>query len=224
MDQVEAPNHVSIASPANMHSLINPNKILIASGNAGKVRELAAMFHVVPVVFCGLDEIAAVPEVEESGPTFEENARLKAAGYALRTRMWSLADDSGLEVTALGGRPGVHSARYGGQLPYSEKIKLLLGEMERSGSEDRSARFVCSMALSDPDGSIAFAAAGECRGSIALAPAGENGFGYDPIFVPEGYDTTFAQLPDEVKKLISHRARAASKIIRYLLDFTGIPA
>jgi XTP/dITP diphosphohydrolase len=207
--------------------MMNPNfpeTILIATGNTGKLRELAEIFRTVPVEWTSLDDFPNAAEVEETGATFEENARLKAAGYALRTGLWTLADDSGLEVEALGGAPGVVSARYGGsETSFPEKIRLLLNEVERSGSASRTARFVCSMAVSDSRGHILFAAEGECRGTLADEPRGERGFGYDPIFVPEGHRMTFGELPDETKRAISHRRRAADKIIRYLLGFTGVP-
>jgi XTP/dITP diphosphohydrolase len=201
-----------------------PETILIATGNLGKQRELAEIFRSLPVVWAGLNDFPDAAVVEETGATFEENARLKVSGYARQTGLWTLADDSGLEVDALDGAPGVLSARYGGnETSFGEKIRLLLDEVGRSGSASRRARFVCSMAVSDSRGNVRFASEGECRGSLADRPRGERGFGYDPIFVPEGHRMTFGELPDETKREISHRRRAADKIIRYLLGFTGVP-
>lgn len=198
------------------------NTILIATGNAGKVRELSEMLNVLPFDVKGLSEVANLADVAETGTTFTENAELKAAGYARQAGLWSLADDSGLEVAALGGAPGVHSARYGGaDTPYSEKMQLLLDEISASGTSERNARFVCAAVVADEAGRIMFRAEGECRGKIAAQPRGSGGFGYDPLFIPDGYDLTFAELPEQVKAEISHRARAISKIIRYLLGFTG---
>lgn len=197
--------------------------IVIATGNGGKAREIREMLRSVPVPLRDLTDFPHIAEVPETGSTFVENARLKALGYAAATGLRSLADDSGLEVAALDGRPGVLSARYGGDgLGFAEKIELLLGEMAESGGGDRGARFVCSMVLADENGNVLTEAEGECRGTIAPLPRGSGGFGYDPIFIPEGYERTFAELPDAVKGEISHRARAAEKIMRYLLDFTGV--
>jgi len=201
-----------------------PDTILIATGNRGKLRELSAMLEKIPVKWVGLDGFPAAVEVEETGGTFEENARLKASGYARQTGLWTVADDSGLEIDALGGAPGVLSARYAGSgTPFPEKIRRILGEVDGSGLAIRKARFVCAMAVADASGKVRFIAEGECRGDLAREPRGAGGFGYDPIFVPEGHEATFGELPDEVKRAISHRGRAADKIIRYLRGFTGIP-
>jgi XTP/dITP diphosphohydrolase len=201
--------------------MTTPLSIVIATGNPGKVRELEQLLAEIPVTLKGLTDFPGITDVDETGSTFAENAELKAVGYARQTSRWTLADDSGLEVAALGGRPGVHSARYGGDVGFEEKWLLLLEEMSRSGNGRRDARFVCSMVLADETGRVLFTAEGECRGQIAPEPRGRGGFGYDPIFVPEGFDKTFGELPDQIKAQISHRARASAKIIRYLLDFTG---
>lgn len=195
-------------------------KLLIATQNPGKIAELRAMLDGLPVAVAGLDSIPAIGAVAETGATFAENARIKAATYAVRADTYALADDSGLEVAALGGRPGVHSARYAGEnTAFSEKMRVLLGELDKLSSGDRSARFVCSVAFSAADGTILARSEGVCTGTIAHAPRGTGGFGYDPIFIPEGYDRTFAELPPEAKAQLSHRARAISKIIPYLRDF-----
>ena len=200
-----------------------PLSIVIATGNPGKVRELRQLLAETRITIKGLSDFPEVTEVEETGATFAENATMKAIGYARQTLHWTLADDSGLEVEAVSGAPGVHSARYGGDVTYEEKRRLLLNEILRTGGGGREARFVCTMVLADENGSVRFTAEGECRGRIAPASRGQGGFGYDPIFIPDGFDQTFGELPDQIKAQISHRARASAKIIRYLLDFTGLP-
>ncbi|MGD9561461.1 MAG: RdgB/HAM1 family non-canonical purine NTP pyrophosphatase [Pyrinomonadaceae bacterium] len=197
--------------------------IVIATGNTDKIAEIRGLLTGVPFDLLGLNEFVDVEEIEETGCTFEKNAILKATGYASQTGLLALADDSGLEVNAIDGRPGVLSARYGGDgLNFSGKMSALLEEMKDSANPDRRARFVCSMVLADQTGRILFTAEGECRGIIAHVPQGNGGFGYDPIFIPDGFDRTFGQLPASVKARISHRAKAGKKILRYLLGFTGI--
>lgn len=200
-----------------------PDKILIASGNAGKVREFAELLKDLPIEICGLKDFHNIKEVAETGVSFEENAKLKAAGYALQTGLWTLADDSGLEVEALGNAPGVFSARYGGETASNaEKIEKLLAELEKTGDCERKARFVCAIALATPDGEIICLEIGMCEGLISDKPQGNKGFGYDPIFVPENFRKTFGELPENIKQEISHRGRATRKIIRFLGDFFKI--
>ena len=195
-------------------------KLLLATKNKGKIEELRSLLVGSPYEIEGLHGFHDDFEIEETGSTFAENARLKAAGYARHFGMCAIADDSGLEVIALDGRPGVYSARYGGEKSiYEAKIKMLIAEIEASGSFDRGARFVSHIALASADGAIVFEAEGVCEGTIAFEPKGTNGFGYDPIFVPNGFTKSFGELPDEVKGNISHRARATAKIMRYLRDF-----
>ena len=194
--------------------------LVLATGNAGKVRELTEIFGNVPLELKSLRDYSCINDVEETGSTFVENASLKAAGFAIQTGDFALADDSGLEVNALGNAPGVHSARFAGaETGYDIKIERLFELMRESGSDDRRARFVCSMALANERGQVIHTVRAECAGTIAPEPRGSNGFGYDPIFIPDGFDQTFGQLSDEVKRSISHRAKAAELIIRYLLDF-----
>jgi len=197
-------------------------KLLIASSNRGKVSEFAALFEKLPFELIGLQDIPDPPEVEETGATFEENAVLKAREYALHTGLLTLADDSGLEIEALGGRPGILSARYGGEnTSFGEKIERLLGELSKAQGSSRRARFVSVIAIADAHGEIKFCAEGRCEGMIADSPRGENGFGYDPIFVPEGFELSFGELSDDIKGQISHRARASAEIIRFFHAFTG---
>ena len=199
------------------------NTLVLATGNAGKIRELEELFRELPFELKSLRSFEGVRDVEESGATFRENAELKASGFALQTSEMSLADDSGLEVVALGNAPGVHSARFAGaDTGYDVKIPKLLALLDATGDPERRARFVCVMALADPKGRIIHTVEGVCPGSIADAPRGRNGFGYDPIFVPDGFNQTFGELDDDAKRQVSHRAKAASLIIRYLLDFIAV--
>lgn len=195
-------------------------KFLLATRNKGKIgemRQLLADANIEPV---GLDEANIDFEVEETGNTFAENAYLKASEYARLAGMHAIADDSGLEVSVLDGRPGVLSARYAGEnTEYNVKIPALLKEINESGLTDRSARFVSRIAVSDADGNLIHEAEGICSGRIAEEARGTNGFGYDPVFIPDGYDKTFGELGDEVKQTISHRSIAIMKIIRFLRDF-----
>ena len=200
-----------------------PKTLVLATGNAGKVRELRELFSPVPLKLKELDEFPFVQDVEETGSTFYENAVLKATGFARQTGEMSLADDSGLEIEALGDAPGVYSARFAGaDSGYDVKIPKLLALLEETGDAARRARFVCVMALADPAGRIIHTAEGICRGTIAAVPIGSQGFGYDPIFIPEGFDRTFGELDADTKREISHRGRAARQILRYLLDFIGV--
>ncbi len=198
-------------------------KILLATRNPGKLAELRDLVRSMPVEICSLAELGIRDDVEETGTSFEENAVLKARAYAALAGIPALADDSGLEVEALGGAPGVLSARYGGvDKPYPIKIEHLLRDIASSGSEDRSARFVCVLVLAEPDGHVSFVGEGTCRGEVAEAPRGTGGFGYDPVFIPEGFSETFAELSPAVKNEIGHRARAAKLFVRFLPDYIGV--
>lgn len=197
--------------------------LVLATGNQGKVRELRGLFREIPYELKSLRDFERIQDVDETGATFEENAILKAQGFATQTGHFSLADDSGLEVEALGNAPGVLSARFAGaDAGYDLKIAKLLEMIEATDDQRRRARFVCVMAISDPSGNVLNTSRGVCEGTIASAPLGRNGFGYDPVFIPDGFDQTFGELGDDVKSRLSHRARAAELIIRYLLDFTGV--
>ena len=164
----------------------------------------------------GLDSYPGAPEVEETGKTFEENAVLKAKIIAKYVKSWVLADDSGLEVDALGGAPGVYSARYAGAEATDEKnVHKLLKEMENLPSEKRTARFRAVIALATPCGdTLTFS--GEAEGGIGIKPKGNKGFGYDPVFYPNGYDRTFAEMEPSEKDSMSHRAQALKKLKEYL--------
>ena len=184
-------------------------KILIASRNAHKIREIRDIFRLPGVEWISAAEWGDLPDVEEDGDTFEANAIQKARELALATGLWALADDSGLEVAALGGAPGVLSARYAGEpCDYARNnIKLL---RELSGQTDRAARFRCVVALCDPAGRTEMVT-GQCPGRIIDAPRGTGGFGYDPVFVPDGYEATFAEMTNEQKNGLSHRGRALAQ-------------
>lgn len=186
-------------------------KVLVATTNGGKKAELAALFahSQIELVF---PELLAL--VEETGETYADNAVLKARTLANARGCWALADDSGLEVEALSGAPGVHSARYAGEAATdAQNRKKLLEEMRRRPPAYRKARFVCVMALCAPDGEVVLAE-GECQGRIYTEERGEGGFGYDPIFWFPDLGKTMAELTDAEKNRISHRAKAAEKLLR----------
>jgi len=198
-----------------------PPRLVIASGNAGKVREFARL-----LVSMGLD-ISPMPqdlEVEETGATFAENACLKAVAVAQATGCWALADDSGLEVAALGGAPGVQSARYAAT--DRARIERLLKDLARAEQDarkdqregDRRARFVAALALADPRGQVVVEVEGVCEGTILPAPLGEGGFGYDPVFWVEEAGQSFAQMDPAVKARFSHRGRAFQALKPRLQD------
>lgn len=200
-----------------------PKGLVLATGNSGKIAELTDLFRDLPFELKSLRDFEQIVDIDETGSTFRENAELKARGFAVQTRHLSLADDSGLEIEALGNAPGVHSARFAGaSAGYDVKIPKLLEMLDATGDASRRARFVCVMALADPDGRVVYSAEGVCNGSIAFSPRGDNGFGYDPIFSPDGFGLTFGELGDEIKRAVSHRAKAAALIIRYLLDFIAV--
>jgi XTP/dITP diphosphohydrolase len=175
------------------------------------------------VELVSLGDFPDLKEIDETESTFRGNAELKASGYARQAGIWTLADDSGLEVDALGGAPGVYSARFAGAgSSYETKIAELLSQIGKAKNLDRRARFVCAMAIAGPDGNVSFTTEGRCEGAIAESPRGTRGFGYDPVFVPDGFDHTFGELPGDIKQQISHRGRAAREINRYLLDFIEV--
>jgi XTP/dITP diphosphohydrolase len=184
-------------------------KLLIATNNPGKVREFKALLAGLAVEITFPAQEGLVLEVEESGDTFEENARLKAAAYAQASGLPTLADDSGLEVDALGGAPGVFSARYAGPgTNDADRYRKLLTALKDVPAGQRLARFRCTVALALPDGTM-HTTDGACEGEIGFAPRGQHGFGYDPVFIVAGCTgKTMAELPEDEKNRISHRARA----------------
>ena len=191
--------------------------ILLASTNRGKTAELAAQMSGLARIICLSDLAVRPPAPEETGLTFRENALLKGDYYYAQTGLLTMADDSGLEVEALGGRPGVFSARYGGEhLTDAERNRLLLAELaelQGAAGGSRRARFVCSLALVGPGRRLTFE--GTCEGWLAPAPLGENGFGYDPIFIDPASGQTFGQLTAAQKSRMSHRGRAMKRLKDY---------
>jgi XTP/dITP diphosphohydrolase len=188
-------------------------KLLIASHNLGKVSEMTELLAELDVKVLYLKELGIFSTVDESGRTYKENAVLKARYYAEIAGMLTLADDSGLEVDALGGRPGVNTARYGGaDLTPVQRYQHLLEELRFVPWEKRIARFRCVVALAEPEGLLK-TAAGYCTGFISLTPSGSSGFGYDPVFFLPNLGLTMAQLEPKDKQKISHRSRAIKKIL-----------
>jgi XTP/dITP diphosphohydrolase len=185
--------------------------LVVATGNPGKLEELQAYLQDLPW------QLALKPadlDIEETGQTFLENARLKATGIAVATGQWSIADDSGLAIDALGGAPGIYSARYG--TTDSDRIERVLREL---GSEShRQAQFVCAIVLARPDGTIALEAEGVCPGEILHQPQGMGGFGYDPIFYVPEIGKTFAEMSPEQKHILSHRGRAFALLLPQLRE------
>ena len=183
--------------------------LLLGTRNPGKICEIKLILADLGLDFSSVQEFRDVAVAEENADNYAENAIAKAQFYARATGMRALADDSGLEVEALGRAPGVLSARYAGEdATDADRRNLLLSELAKTGSQNRRARFVCAIAVADTLGNTLHLSEGICEGTIAFAGRGDSGFGYDPLFVPDGYDQTFAELPDEVKNRISHRARA----------------
>ena len=184
-------------------------QLLLGTRNPGKVKEITTILAGSGWEFSSLREFPEVGPAAEDGVTYAENAIAKACFYAAATGLLALADDSGLEVAALGGAPGVYSARYAGEgASDADRRVLLLSELAKVDSKDRRARFVAAVAIAQPNGSVLTVSHGICEGTIIFEPRGTGGFGYDPLFVPDGFTQTFAELSDEIKNRISHRARA----------------
>jgi XTP/dITP diphosphohydrolase len=207
------------------YSLIAPlvscmsKSLVLGTRNPGKVKEITTILADCGWSFCSLEEFENVASAEENGETYSENAIAKARFYASATGLWALADDSGLEVEALGGAPGVFSARYAGEnATDADRRTLLLSELAKTGTTDRRARFVAVVAIANAGGELLNVSEGVCEGTIALGPRGDGGFGYDPLFIPNGYDQTFAELPEIIKNRISHRALALMKTKHFSLS------
>lgn len=197
-------------------------KLYLATSNPGKTAELRRMLAEaeVPVEVMTADEAGGMPAVAETESTFAGNARLKARALksVVPPEAWVLADDSGLEVPALGREPGVHSARYAGENATDADNRHLLSQrMEGIPREERGGRFVCVLLLLDPSGRE-HVFEGSCRGRIGLKPKGSGGFGYDPLFVPEGHERTFGELPPETKNRLSHRGEALRQLVSWLRE------
>lgn len=200
-----------------MKTLNEQRELLIATRNAGKLREMQELCAQLKWRLRNLSEFPQVAEVEETGATFVENATLKAESYSAATGLWTLADDSGLEVDALGGAPGIYSARYAGAgASDEERIQRLLAELSQVNDTARRARFVCAIAIANSQARVINTALGYCEGRITHAPSGAGGFGYDPIFIPDGYAQSFGELPEAIKQRISHRAQALEQARAFL--------
>ncbi len=186
--------------------------IVIASHNEGKVRELAELFAPFGIA-CVSAASLGLAEPEETGGSFAENAKIKAEAAAAASGMLAVADDSGLEVAALEGAPGIHSARWGGpEKDFGLAMRRVNRELEARGTTDARANFACALALASPDGT-AQVFEGKVFGTLSWPPRGTRGFGYDPIFVPDGYNETFGEMEPELKNRLSHRMRAFEKLM-----------
>jgi non-canonical purine NTP pyrophosphatase (RdgB/HAM1 family) len=201
-------------------------RLLIATGNAGKAREFRQMLGVDRFAWADLSSFAGAPDVEETGQTFRSNACLKASTYAKHAQLWTLADDSGLEVDALDGSPGVLSARWA-QVNNAGKgdadnNALLLRQLADVPGERRTARFVCILALARPDGRVILTARDTVEGRIIHTPRGANGFGYDPLFLIDALGKTTAELDPDQKHQVSHRGKALRRL-RAMMDLHQLP-
>lgn len=196
-------------------------KLLIATTNPGKIREIRGILKDVPVDIVTLDSLPDLVEPEEIGRTFAENARLKALHYNRLSGLPSVADDSGLEIEALGGAPGVQSARWHGT-DYPEKFGRIYELLRKRGADGSSARFVCAVALA-VQAQIEYEVEGTVEGAIAPEPRGSNGFGYDPIFLYPPLGRTLGEVTDEVKETLSHRGAAFRALRQYLLRLPTFP-
>ncbi len=194
------------------------NPLVLATRNAGKLKEFRELLQPLNNEILSLADLSIDSDFEEIGNSFAENARLKAFFYSKLTTLPVLADDSGLEVEALEGRPGIHSARYAGPGASDlERIHKLLGELEKTAG-GRNARFICRLALAQ-QGSLLLESEGECRGVITAEPRGTNGFGYDPVFLFPELGKTYAELSNAEKNRHSHRARAVASFLQQIKSF-----
>ena len=203
----------NVNSPTHCLCYIYLMKIVLGSSNPHKVKEIN---EIVASTGREKDIEFILPSgdfnPDETGATFAENSLIKAKEAWKLSHDWSLADDSGLCIDALGGKPGIYSARYAETAP--KRIERVLKELD--GVENRKAHFICSMTLINPQGEVALACEGICKGQIIKEAKGVNGFGYDPIFLPDGYDKTIAELPEDEKNRISHRYKALEQVLKYL--------
>ena len=200
-----------------IHRYLISGRLLLGTNNQAKVREYRILLEGIPCEVVTPAEVGLNLDIDESGTTFEENASLKAVAYSSMSSLTTLADDSGLEVDALNGEPGVLSARYAGEgASDKQRIEYLLAKMAGIPWEDRDARFRCVIAIASPDGEVTLCQ-GECPGVIALEPRGEGGFGYDPVFYLPQLGKTMAELSMAEKNEVSHRGKAAKEARRLLI-------
>jgi XTP/dITP diphosphohydrolase len=193
--------------------------IIVATGNPGKLREFTEMLADFPIRLTSLrDHFNPLPAIPEAGATFEENSRIKAEWVFQQTGAWVMADDSGLEVDALGGMPGVRSARFAGDAATDQaNVAKLLDSLKNVPHGQRGARFRCVITLITGKNRRQIAS-GICEGHIGFEPQGENGFGYDPVFIPVGFSSTFSQLDQSIKNMISHRGKALLNLRKELVS------
>ncbi|HEX9021466.1 MAG TPA: XTP/dITP diphosphatase [Nitrospirota bacterium] len=215
------PDFISLKMAAFYDSVALLMEIVLATRNKKKIEEIKRITAGLPVTVLSLGDFPNCPEVVEDRETFEGNAVKKAVEVCRCAGKPALADDSGLEVEALGGAPGVYSARYAGGAGGGNDVRnyeKLLSELQNVPDEKRGARFVCCMALAYPDGSVK-TFFGYAEGCISREPKGTTGFGYDPVFIPRGYKRTFAEMPGEEKDCLSHRGKALEKIIEFIRSY-----
>lgn len=193
---------------------LNPKRLLVATTNRGKLREIRAILGDLPLTITTLQDHPAIPEPEETGSTFDANARIKALAYARATGELTVAEDSGLEIDALDGEPGVRSARFNGE-SYAEKFATIARMLEERGAASSTARFVCALALTQPQG-VVWETTGVVEGRLQLPARGQGGFGYDPIFYYPEYGRTLADVTDTEKAAVSHRGQAFRRLRDYL--------
>lgn len=193
-------------------------QLIVATGNAHKVEEFDGLLADCGFEVCSAKVCGGMPDAVEDGDTFAANAKIKAIALKALAPAgaWIVSDDSGLEVDALGGAPGIYSARYAGEGASDlENLNQLLAELKKQPEAERNARFRCVLCLIDPEGTEHFFE-GTCEGSLANAPSGQQGFGYDPVFIPEGYTQSFAELGEATKSQLSHRALAVASMRHWL--------
>lgn len=193
-------------------------EILIATNNLGKVKEIKDILYSPEIKILTMKDFPPLPKIEEDGKTYQENAYKKARKISEYTGKICLADDSGLEIDYLKGEPGIYSSRWGNS--DEERINKVLKLLENVPIDKRNAKFVCAVVLFFPNGKL-FMVKEECKGSIIFSPKGENGFGYDPIFLVPEYDKTFAELGDKIKNKISHRGKAMRKMIKIIKEIVS---
>lgn len=193
-----------------------PRRVVLATTNPDKIREIRAIIGRLPIALVTLGEFPPIVPPEETGDTFADNAKLKALYYARATGLPAIAEDSGLEVDALDGAPGVQSARFGGErATYPERFEKLYAMLDARGGRDSTARFVCHVALADA-GRVVFDARGTVEGRVSPEPRGTHGFGYDPIFFHPPSGMTLAEVSDDAKRAVSHRGEAFRKLAAFL--------
>lgn len=196
--------------------MLKYKEIIFASHNKGKISEIKNILSPYGIKVLSGEDIE-IPDVEETGKTFEENAYIKALAAAKKQNIPCFADDSGLCVDAMGGRPGIYTARYAPNRDFNKGMDKLLYELAETKSSNRSAYFSCVIVLAHPDGKFK-SFEGRVDGNIATQKMGTSGFGYDPIFIPTGFNISFAEFTEEEKNKISHRGRALQKFINYLIE------